>query len=227
MQTLDEERLRENTLVLFTSDNGPEYPVNFLESQGQWDDPLRDRCFGTPGDLRGMKRFTHEGGHRVPGIIRWPRNIPAGAESDVLINGTDLLPTLCELAGISIPKDRNIDGESVTSALKGKPFSRKKPVYWNAPVHEYEFVPSMTMREKNYILVAWFNDKAPDELWMDWIKTALPERYELYDLSRDIGQTEDLSEQMPHKVKELAAKMEVLWKDIQTEAPIWPEWKAK
>ena len=62
---------------------------------------------------------------------------------------------------------------------------------------------------------------------MDWIKTAYPIRYELYDLSQDIGQAEDLSERMPHKVKELAAKLGLLWEDIQKEAPIWPEWKAK
>lgn len=227
IQNLDEQGLREKTFILFTSDNGPEYPVNFMESHGRWDDPIRDRCFGTPGPLRGMKRFTYEGGHRVPGIARWPLRIPAGEESDALINGTDLLPTLCDLAGISVPIDRTIDGESVTSALKGKPFSRKRPVCWNAPVHEYEFVPSMIMREKDFVLVAWFNDKEPDLLWMDWIKTARPERYELYDLSQDISQAENLSERMPHKVKELAAKMNILWHDIQKEAPVWPEWKAK
>ena len=85
----------------------------------------------------------------------------------------------------------------------------------------------MTMREKDFVLVAWFNDKEPDLLWMDWIKTARPERYELYDLSQDTGQAENLSERMPHKVKELAAKMNILWHDIQKEAPVWPEWKAK
>lgn len=89
MDTVDDLGFRDNTLVVFTSDNGPEYPVNFMESHGQWDDPIRDRCFGTPGPLRGMKRFTYEGGHRVPGIIRWPGRTPAGAVSDSLINGTD------------------------------------------------------------------------------------------------------------------------------------------
>lgn len=227
MDSLDQAKLRDDTLVFFTSDNGPEYPVNFLESQGKWDDPIRDRCFGTPGQLRGMKRFTYEGGHRVPGIARWPGHVPAGADSSAFINGTDFLPTLCQLAGIPIPTDRTIDGESFLAALKGKPFSRNQPVCWSAPVHEYEFVPSMTLRDNRFLLVAWFNDKEPDQLWMDWIKSASPQRYELYDLNQDIGQAEDLAGRMPEKVKELSAKLDFLWKDIQAEAPIWPNWKAK
>jgi len=227
MAAVDEMGRRNDTLVLFTSDNGPEYPVNFMESQGKWDDPIRDRCFGTPGPLRGMKRFTYEGGHRVPGVVRWPGHTPAGSVSDALINGTDIFPTLCELVGIPLPEDRTIDGESVVPALLGKPLRRKKPVCWSAPVHEYQFVPPLTLRHGNYVLVAWFNAKPPDELWMDWIKTAGPVRYELYDLSRDLGQAEDLSSRMPDKVKELAAEMDRIWKDIQSEAPVWPEWKSR
>jgi arylsulfatase A len=227
MTAVDDLGLRDDTLVLFTSDNGPEYPVNFMESRGQWDDPIRDRCFGTPGPLRGMKRFTYEGGHRVPGIVRWPGHTPKGAVSDALINGTDILPTLCGLVGIDLPGDRAIDGESVTAALTGKPFSREKPVCWSAPVHEYEFVPPLTLRRGDYVLVAWFNDKPAEQLWMEWVKTTGPVRYELYDVLRDPGQSEDLSSRMPGRVEELAAEMGRIWKDIQDEAPIWPEWKAR
>lgn len=66
MRFLDEQGLKENTLVIFTSDNGPEYPVTLLESNGEWEDPIRDKSFGSPGELRGMKRYPYEGGHRVP-----------------------------------------------------------------------------------------------------------------------------------------------------------------
>jgi arylsulfatase A len=224
---LDDMGVRDDTLVVFTSDNGPEYPVNFMESKGRWDDPIRDRCFGTPGPLRGMKRFTYEGGHRVPGIIRWPGHVPGGTVSDALINGTDLLPTLCEIAGIPVPADRKIDGQSVLPALTGEPFRRLRPVVWSAPVHGYDFVPPLTMRDGDLSLVAWFEEKEPDQLWMDWIKTARPERYELYDLSEDIGQQEDLAGRMPETVTEMAEEMDRLWRDIQAEAPVWPEWKAR
>ena len=225
MSGLDSLGLREDTLVFFTSDNGPEYPVNRQESKGEWDDPIRDRCYGTPGPLRGMKRFTTEGGHRVPAIARWPGVIGPGTASDALVNGTDILPTLCELAGISPPTDRVIDGESIVRALRGKDFVRGKPLFWNFPTHEYAFVPPMVLREGSYSLVAFFNDKDPEETWMDWIKTARPERFELYDLSRDIGQRTDLSAAMPEKTAALAAKLAAVWKNIQSEAPVWPHWQ--
>ena len=225
---VDEAGWRDDTLILFTSDNGPEYPVNFLESRGQWDDPIRDRCFGSPGPWRGMKRFTYEGGHRVPGIVSWPGRVPAGEVSDVLVNGTDLLPTLCELAGIPVPADRPIDGESIVPALEGQAgWVRSDPVCWNFPVHEYAFVPPMTMRDSCETLVAWFEPKPPDQSWMDWIKTTRPARFELYDLRRDPGQTEDLADLLPARTKELSLALAAQWSDIQTEAPVWPEWKAR
>jgi arylsulfatase A len=152
-------------IVVFTSDNGPEYPVNSMESRGRWDDPIRDRCFGTPGSLRGMKRFTYEGGHRVPGIVRWPGRVPGGTVSDALINGTGLLPTLSGMAGIPAPADRTIDGEDVLPALRGEPFERSRPVVWSAPVHEYDFVPPLTMREGDLVLVAWFGEKEASTWW--------------------------------------------------------------
>ncbi len=225
MANLDTFGLRKDTFVFFTSDNGPEYPVNRLESKGEWDDPIRDRCFGTPGPLRGMKRFTTEGGHRVPGIARWPGHIEAGTTSDALVNGTDVLPTLCELAGIGPPAGRRIDGESIAGVLRGEKIMRNKPVCWNFPTHEYSFIPPMILREGPYSLVAYFNDKKPGQTWMDWIKTARPERFELYDLIKDIGQREDLSGVMPEKTAEMAAKLEAAWTNIQADAPVWPGWK--
>ncbi len=226
MDALDEQGLTENTMVIFTSDNGPEYPVNFMESRGEWDDDIRDKCFGSPGPLRGMKRFTYEGGHRVPGIISWPDHVKSGV-SDVLINGTDLLPTICELVNILVPTDRTIDGEDMLPAFLGQNQDRKKPVVWSAPVHEYEFVPPMTLRDGDFILVGFFTEKNKDQLWMDWIKKAQPESYALYDLTKDIGQQNDLASVMPEKVNELSEKMKTIWTDLQADAPVWPQWKAK
>lgn len=227
MTALDDLKLADGTLVLLTSDNGPEYPVNYLESRGEWDDPIRDRCFGSPGVLRGMKRFTYEGGHRVPGILRWPGNAPAGLVSEALINGTDLLPTICGLAGLSVPDDRTIDGENVLKAFRGKGFERERPLVWNAPTHEYNFVPPMTLRDGDYLLVGFFNEKEPDQLWMDWVKTSKPLRYALYNLRNDLGQQHDLAADEPEKVEELAVKMKAIWTDIQQEAPVWEQWKSK
>ena len=115
MEGLDALEDEGNTLVMFTSDNGPEAPVNFEESRGEWDDFSRDRSFGTPGQWRGMKRYPYEGGHRVPGIARWSGKIAPGSINESLINGTDFLPTLVELAGISLPTDRTLHGDQLAS----------------------------------------------------------------------------------------------------------------
>ena len=227
MKALDQSGLDDKTIVIFTSDNGPEYPVNFLESKGEWDDPIRDRCFGTPGPLKGMKRFTFEGGHRVPGIIRWPDIAPEGKVSDVLINGTDFFPTICSLLDIDIPDNLSIDGENMLAAFRGEDQQRNRPVVWNAPVHEYEFIPPMILRDGDFTLLGHFNKKGPEMLWMDWIKTAIPQSYSLYNLKLDIAQQNDIADQYPEVVDKLSEKMNRIWLDLQMEAPIWPNWKAK
>ncbi|QDV40621.1 Arylsulfatase [Stieleria neptunia] len=99
--------LDENTLVFFTSDNGPNTSTG-----------------GSAGTLKGGKGSTLEGGVRVPFVARWPDSIPAGAESDEAITVMDLLPTLTRLAGGEVPSDRVIDGKDIWPLLAGKPDSK-------------------------------------------------------------------------------------------------------
>jgi arylsulfatase A len=213
----------ENVAVFFTSDNGPEYPVNWIESHGSWEDPLRDRSFGTPGPLRGMKRYTYEGGHRVPLIIRWPGVVNEGTVSDALVNGTDYLPTLCDIAGAHVPADRTIDGASILPVFKGKTVDRRIPACWAFPV-DYTFMPSLTMREGDYVLATWFAPKPPAQLWMEYIKTARPDTYELYNLRTDIAQRVNVAAREADRVQRMAARLRELWSSIQAEAPVWKEW---
>ncbi|MDB4786340.1 sulfatase-like hydrolase/transferase [Planctomycetaceae bacterium] len=117
MVALDEEGLTDNTLLIFTSDNGP--VTNFG---------------GTTGGLRGGKRSDHEGGIRVPGIARWPRHIKPGTVSDVPVIGTDIFATVLDITGIPLPKDRTIDGVSMLPAFDGQPVERKVPLFWRTHV---------------------------------------------------------------------------------------------
>ncbi|TWU32506.1 sulfatase-like hydrolase/transferase [Novipirellula artificiosorum] len=117
MQTLDAEGVSDNTLVFFTSDNGP--VANFG---------------GTTGGLRGGKRSDHEGGIRVPGVARWPGHIEPGTVSDVPVIGSDLFATVLDIAGIPLPTDRTIDGVSMLPAFAGKPVDRKIPLFWRTHV---------------------------------------------------------------------------------------------
>ena len=101
MDALEQTGLAENTLVVFTSDNGP-------------------TRLGSTGPMRGGKYHTLEGGHRVPGIFRWPGTIPSGQVSNTLLTSMDLLPLFCGLAGVPLPDDRVIDGKDIASILTGK-----------------------------------------------------------------------------------------------------------
>ena len=117
MQALDDEGVSDNTLLIFTSDNGP------VASFG-----------GTTGGLRGGKRSDHEGGIRVPGVARWPGQIKPGTVSDVPVIGTDIFSTVLAISGVEAPKDRTIDGVSMLPAFEGKPVERTVPLFWRTHV---------------------------------------------------------------------------------------------
>ena len=222
MRGVDRLGFRENSLVVFTSDNGPETPVTLEESGGKWEDPIRDRCFGTPGPFRGMKRFVYEGGHRVPGLVRWPGQIKPGTLSAELVNGTDWLPTICAMAGAPLPSDRVIDGTSLLPIFNGQTIKREIPVCWMFPVSDdYYYLPSMAMRQGSWTLVGWFDPIAPGQNRSAWVKTTGLSRFELFDLSIDLSQRYDLSQLSGAELGPMKETMIRLWQSIQSEAPLW------
>jgi uncharacterized sulfatase len=147
--------LAENTLVLFTSDNGPH-----MESAN---DPLR---FNPAGPLRGMKRDLYEGGIRVPFIAWWPGTIQAGEVSGHVAYFGDLMATACELAGVPVPPDR--DSVSFLPTLTGNPFDQQQHeyLYWEF----YEHGSAQAVR--------WGN-------WKGVRQPMFSGRIEVYDVSRD------------------------------------------
>ncbi|MDO7085578.1 sulfatase-like hydrolase/transferase [Pseudocolwellia sp. AS88] len=121
MKVLDEQSLSENTLIMFTSDNGPVVSVG-----------------GDSGGLRGFKRNDFEGGIRVPFLVRWPGHITADTENDTPIIGTDIFTTILNVAGIEVPKDRTIDGVNFLPALDGQKLKRTTPLFWRTHVSPAE-----------------------------------------------------------------------------------------
>lgn len=219
LRTIDELGLSDNTLIIFTSDNGPETPVTIDESRGQWEEPIRDKCFGTPGIYRGMKRYPYEGGHRVPGIVRLPGVIPAGIKSDKLFNGTDILPTICESVDVPLPSGRSIDGKANFNAFLNKEIKRDNPEIWFYPNHAdtYFRMPQMSMRYDQYTLIGWLPAK-PDSVNLNsWFFNNVPVKFELYDIINDPGQTNDISDEKPQIVKRLSRIMEELWVEMRDE----------
>ena len=119
MNRLDEIGATENTLIVFSSDNGP------VRSVG-----------GSAGGLRGGKRSSYEGGIRVPGIISWPGHIEPGTETDTPIIGTDIFTTVLDIVDVPVPADRTIDGVSLLPVFAGKTVTRTTPLYWRTHVSD-------------------------------------------------------------------------------------------
>jgi arylsulfatase A-like enzyme len=184
MDTLDAEGVTENTIVIFTSDNGPVA-----------------RFGGTAGGLRGGKRSDHEGGIRVPGVVRWPGHIEPGTESDVPVIGTDIFATVLDVAGVPLPNDRTIDGVSMVPAFGGEAVVRPVPLFWRT--HVSQPGDRVAMRIGDWKLVA--NDVLT--------------KFQLYEIQNDWKEEQDLAADMPEKTEELKQRMLELWKQIEAEGP--------
>ena len=181
LATLKAKNLDDNTLVLFTSDNGSHieggYHYSMLESNGK---------------LRGGKRDLYEGGIRVPLVARWPKGIPAGRTTDHASAFWDFLPTICDLAGIAKPGD--IQGLSYAPVLTGNPAAQQKhkALYWEF----HELGGRRALRMDSWKLVQY------------GLKPAAFGKPELYDLSADLSETTNLAEKHPERVKEMLARMD-------------------
>jgi arylsulfatase len=171
--------LEENTLVIFTSDNGPAHNYGGHDST----------FFKSAGDLRGMKGSLYEGGIRVPFVAYWPGKIKPGTVSDERLYFPDVLPTLCELVGAKAPD--GIDGISFLPTLLGRPGQKRHDfLYW-------EF-PSYTGQQA---VIAGDWKAVRQNLMKGVVKT------ELYDLARDPNETTDVAAKHPDVAARLEALM--------------------
>jgi len=132
LQWLDHKNLAEDTIVVFTSDNGP--------VTSSWLSWYEINAYGSTGGYRGRKHFLHEGGLKVPAIVRYPGMVEPGSMSDELVVGTDLFVTLARLGGGTIPDDRPIDGIDIRTVLSGGELAGRT-VFWALDsVSDLEFV---------------------------------------------------------------------------------------
>ena len=211
---LDEAKLAENTLVFFTSDNGPE---TLLRYPNGW------RSHGSPGPLRGMKLHVYDGGIRVPGMLRWPAQVKAGQTSGEPICNIDVLPTFCELAAIK-PPGQPLDGVSLVSLLDNKPLQRQQPLFW----HYYRSIsgPKAAMRIGDYMLLgSWEQEQLPSGTVqkgdMEILKGRKLVSFELYNLKDEIGQQHNLAEKEPRRLAEMRDKLVKYYTEVQNQMPAW------
>ena len=214
MKALDQSGQRDNTLVFFTSDNGPAV--------------TQQHPYGSAGPLRDKKGSLWEGGIRVPGLLRWPGKAKAGTTSDEPICGVDFLPTACAVAGIAAPSDRALDGANWLPVLEGGKVDRKTPLYWH--FNRATGDPKVVMRVGDWKLLATLDqtsEKGNDltaEGQRDF-KEAKLDQFMLFNLRNDIAETKDLAADEPAKLAELKTLLEAKYAEVRDESPIWPDWK--
>lgn len=205
MQTLDELKLAENTVLIFTSDNG---------GVGGY---AREGIMKSAGDitdnapLRSGKGSLYEGGTRVPFIVRWPGVTKAGSSCDVPSIHVDVMPTLAEIAQAAPPANQPLDGESLAPLFRDPAASLKReaiyqhfPGYLGAGADTWRTTPVSLIEVGDWKLMEFLEDG----------------RLELYNLKDDIGESNNLAAKMPEKAKELHAKLQGWREAIKAPMPV-------
>jgi N-acetylgalactosamine-6-sulfatase len=201
LDKLDEMDLARNTIILFSSDNGPE------------DIHIRNASHsgvGSQGPFRGRKRSLYEGGVRVPFLVRWPGNVKAGrVDNTSVMTAVDFMPTLCRLAGATAPAQPAPDGEDRSAVLLGQAIARTKAITW-----EWRFPiagdlinrsPMLSIRDGNWKLLL-----NPDR-----------SRIELYNIPEDPSELTNLADRHSDLVEKMASAV-LTWQQELPKGPILP-----
>ncbi|MBM3736155.1 MAG: N-acetylgalactosamine-6-sulfatase [Acidobacteria bacterium] len=200
LSELEKDGLAQNTLVIFSSDNGPE-DIHIANASHS--------AFGSPGPFRGRKRSLYEGGVRVPGIFRLPGRIPAGrVENRAVVSAVDLFPSLAKLGGYSEPT--SVDGENALDVLTGASRARAKPLHWewrfNVAGYAVNRSPVLSMRDGDWKLLM-----NPDR-----------SRVELYRIPDDPMELNNLAGANPDVVRRMSERA-LAWQKTLPPGPMDPE----
>ncbi len=193
LSELDALNLAENTLVIFTSDNGgltvPEWDCQIATSNA----PFREG-----------KGHLYEGGIRVPLLVRWPGIVRPGSRCDTPVTSTDFYPTMVEAAGIASDPGNPLDGVSLLPLFRQVGSLRREAVYWHYPHYSNQLGrPGGAIRQRDYKLIEFYEDG----------------RLELYNLADDPGETRDLAKQTPDHAAELHRKLAAWRKTVGAKMP--------
>lgn len=190
IEKLRDEQLLDNTLVVFSSDNGP-----WLV--------MRDHG-GSSGELREGKFFTFEGGMRVPTVAMWPGKIPPGTVYEGLATLMDWFPTFSHLAGADLPEDLELDGENITPVLFGEGEREGQDFLFmeNEELQGYRYKNWKIKLEYEGFPGAWYRQRVE------------PHPLLLIDLDHDITESENLADRYPEKVEFMLEKMDSAYQSI-------------
>ena len=184
LDALDEYEIADNTLVIFTTDNGP--VIRPRERLGH--------RAGSAGPLRGHKNTTWEGGMRVPCIMRWPGNIPAGVVTHEMATTMDIMPTVARIVGAEMPEGRITDGKDITSILYDEPGATSPYVAF----YYYRDDRLQAVRSGKWKLHVYRPEWGRDNFMQEHGPL-------LYNLEKDVGETTNVAEEHPDVVQRLQA----------------------
>lgn len=202
LDALDSLQLTDHTLVIFSSDNGPEtFAYERIQKHQHY----------SMGSLRGVKRDAWEGGHRVPLLVRWPGVVQPGRSCDALVSLTDWLATFADMSGLKLAEDAGEDSVSIMPLLKGS----NEPVRQSVIHHSAS--GKFAIRHQDWLFIDYKTGdgnrgkrKEPD--WLRKERGVLSHRSsaELFNLKEDAQQTRNLYDQHPEKARELEKLLEKL-----------------
>jgi N-acetylgalactosamine-6-sulfatase len=200
LNALDELDLADNTIVIFTSDNGPESSA--MPHTAKYGSVTAVAA----GPFRGIKRSLYEGGIREPFIIRWPDKVPENMVDDKsIIGAVDLFPALCAMSGAPIPE--GLDGEDVSEAFYGNSYTRKNPLTWEIRFPVYGRVNDMSPRLA-----------LRHEEWK-FLMNPSRNRVELYNIEEDPGEVDNLARENPALVEQFSKNL-LDWHETLPEGPV-------
>ena len=212
---LDEQKLSDDTLIIFTSDNGPETLNRYGRGSA--------RSYGVPGPLRGMKLWTTEAGFRVCGIMKWPGKVKAGVVSDHVVSALDFLPTFADLAGAEVPKELALDGANFLPVLKDKAIEREKPLVW--AYYGALNQRRVAMRDGDWKVLAKLQGvgkfKTLTKKNAEGVKKAALTDVQIFRVVDDIHESKDLSKSDPEALKTLTARLEKYYGELLEDSHVW------
>lgn len=201
---LKELGLEDNTIIVFTSDNGGMAASNNYRGINHPRETLNSRFASSNLPLRGAKGWNYEGGIRVPLIVHWPGKTQPNSNSQAIVTGTDYYPTLLEMLKLPALPDQHVDGQSFVAALAAEDYDRG-PIYWHFPHysnHGFQS-PGGAIRSGRYKLLEYFENGT----------------VQLFDLENDIGEQHDISKQQPETTKKLLKMLQNWRKDVDAKMP--------
>ena len=195
MNTLEEHGLTENTIVIFSSDNGPVYDDGYDDgTKVQTSTKEVDQGHDGSGPYRGGKYQIYEGGTRVPFIVRWPAKIKAGSTSDAMVNQIDLLHSFAAMLDVKVPQDEAVDSRNMLDAFigkdpKGLPFMIEEAGVLALRKGPWKFIQGKKGKRR------------------------APAKPELYDLDKDKGEQQNVIAKFPEIAREMEAQLDKLVAD--------------